>query len=78
VSDVPAAGLVEQLRRANARLRELLAARDAEIEALRHVLWRTIFEDVTVEAQHALICRDPRATQPDDGHGPWRADLFDM
>ncbi len=37
MSDGPAAELVEQLRRANARLRELLAARDAEIEALRHV-----------------------------------------
>ncbi len=28
--------MVEQLRRVNARLRELLAARDAEIEALQH------------------------------------------
>jgi transposase len=37
VSEVPAAELVEQLRRANARLRELVAARDAEVEALRHV-----------------------------------------
>ena len=37
MSDAPAAELVEQLRRANALLRELLAARDAEIEALRHV-----------------------------------------
>jgi hypothetical protein len=37
VSDAPAAELVEQLRHANALLRELLAARDAEIEALRHV-----------------------------------------
>ncbi|HEX8934870.1 MAG TPA: hypothetical protein VF788_11910 [Pseudonocardiaceae bacterium] len=35
MSDVSAAELVEQLRHANARLRELLAARDAEIEALR-------------------------------------------
>jgi transposase len=36
VSEVPAAELVEQLRYANARLRDLLATRDAEIEALRH------------------------------------------
>lgn len=36
MSDVPAAELVEQLRRVNARLRDLLAARDAEIEALQH------------------------------------------
>jgi len=36
VSDVPAAELVEQLRRVNAQLRVLLAARDAEIEALQH------------------------------------------
>jgi hypothetical protein len=35
VSEVSAAELIEQLRRANARLRDLLAARDAEIEALR-------------------------------------------
>jgi len=35
VSDVPAVELVEQLRRANARLREVLAARDGELEALR-------------------------------------------
>jgi hypothetical protein len=33
VSDVPAVELVEQLRRANAGLREVLAARDAEVEA---------------------------------------------
>jgi transposase len=36
VSDVPAAEVVEQLRHANARLRDLLAARDAEVEALQH------------------------------------------
>jgi hypothetical protein len=43
VSDVPAAELFEQLRHANARLQDLLAARDAElaarnveIEALQH------------------------------------------
>jgi hypothetical protein len=36
VSDVPAAELLEQLLHANAGLRDLLAARDAEIEALRH------------------------------------------
>jgi len=35
VSDVPTVELVEQLRRANAGLREVLAARDAEFEALR-------------------------------------------
>jgi transposase len=35
VSEVPGVELVEQLRRANARLREVLAARDVEIEALR-------------------------------------------
>src|SRR6266516_199096 len=33
--DVPTVELVEQLRRANARLREVLAARDGELEALR-------------------------------------------
>jgi len=36
VSEVPSAEVVEQLRHANARLRDLLAARDVEIEALRH------------------------------------------
>jgi transposase len=36
VSDVPAAELFDQLRHANARLQDLLAARDAEIEALQH------------------------------------------
>jgi hypothetical protein len=35
VSDVPTVKLVEQLRRANAGLREVLAARDAEIAELR-------------------------------------------
>ena len=35
VSDVPTVELVEQLRRANAGLREVLAARDAEFEAAR-------------------------------------------
>jgi hypothetical protein len=35
VSEVPGGELVEQLRRANARLREVVAAKDAEVEALR-------------------------------------------
>jgi len=45
VSDVPTVELVEQLRRANARLREALAARDAEVEALR----------VAVDAENAEL-----------------------
>src|SRR5450756_574821 len=35
MSDVPEVSLVERLRRANARLREVVAAKDAEIAALR-------------------------------------------
>ena len=36
MSDVPAAELLEQLLCENAGLRDLLAARDTEIEALQH------------------------------------------
>src|SRR5664280_457832 len=48
MSDVPEVSLVERLRRANARLREVVAAKDAEIAALRsakdteNAEWRTV------------------------------------
>jgi len=49
VSEVPDASLVERLRAANARLREVVAARDGEIAALRYA------KDVEVAELRAVV-----------------------
>src|SRR5664280_1305129 len=72
MSDVPEVSLVERLRRANARLREVVAAKDAEIAALLstgfdgdHQAWRNI-DGGTEEVPGGTA----GAVHPDDVGGP--------
>jgi hypothetical protein len=69
--------LVEQLRRANARLREVVAAKDAEIEALRAVMDAQIGElSALVKAQGLRIAELERrlGSSSDDSGTPTSKD----